>query len=37
MKSIQVKIASDVVCPWCLIGKRELEKAIEELKSEYLK
>lgn len=35
MKSIQIKIASDVVCPWCLIGKRELEKAIEELKSEY--
>ena len=35
MKSIQVKIASDVVCPWCLIGKRELEKAMETLKSDY--
>lgn len=35
MKTIQIKIASDVVCPWCLVGKRELEKAIEELKSEY--
>ena len=27
-------MVSDVVCPWCYIGKRRLEKAIESLKLE---
>ncbi len=33
MKIAQVKIevASDVVCPWCYIGKRRLEKALKLL------
>ena len=26
---IRVDVVSDVMCPWCLIGKRRLEKAIE--------
>lgn len=26
---IQIDIWSDVVCPWCFIGRRRLEKAIE--------
>ena len=29
---LKVDVISDVVCPWCYIGKRRLEKAIEELK-----
>jgi predicted DsbA family dithiol-disulfide isomerase len=26
---LQIDVVSDVVCPWCFIGKRRLEKAIE--------
>lgn len=28
-KLIRIDVVSDVVCPWCYIGKRRLEKAIE--------
>jgi len=28
MKKLQLEVASDVVCPWCYIGKRRLEKAL---------
>lgn len=28
---IKIDVVSDVVCPWCYIGKRRLEKAIEQL------
>jgi len=28
--SMQVEIWSDVVCPWCYIGKRRFEKALEQ-------
>lgn len=28
-KAIKVDIISDIVCPWCLIGYRQLEKALE--------
>ena len=28
MKTLQVEVASDVVCPWCYIGKKRLEKAL---------
>ena len=27
---MQVEIWSDVVCPWCYIGKRRLERALGE-------
>jgi predicted DsbA family dithiol-disulfide isomerase len=27
---MQVQVWSDVVCPWCLIGKRRLETALEK-------
>lgn len=30
---MKVEIWSDVVCPWCFIGKRRLEKAIEVLRA----
>jgi len=29
MKRIKVEMVSDVMCPWCWISKRNLEKAIE--------
>jgi predicted DsbA family dithiol-disulfide isomerase len=32
---IKVAIVSDVVCPWCYIGKRRLEKAIATLSEKY--
>lgn len=28
---IKIDVVSDVVCPWCIIGYKRLEKAIEEL------
>jgi predicted DsbA family dithiol-disulfide isomerase len=31
---VKLEIASDVVCPWCYIGKRRLEKALGLLKNE---
>ena len=33
-REIQIEIASDVVCPWCYIGKRRLEKALALLGNE---
>ncbi|MEG3756138.1 DsbA family oxidoreductase [Psychromonas arctica] len=30
-KKIQLDIVSDVVCPWCIIGYKNLQKAIDEL------
>jgi len=32
---IKVDIVSDVVCPWCYIGKRRLERAIDSLKDRF--
>jgi len=29
---VKIDVVSDVVCPWCYIGKRRLEKAIDQLK-----
>src|SRR5262245_54451618 len=29
--TISVDVVSDVICPWCFIGKRRLEKAIAAL------
>ena len=31
---IHVEIWSDVVCPWCYIGKRRFERALEKLAGE---
>ena len=30
-KKLKIDIVSDVVCPWCTIGYKRLEKAITEL------
>jgi predicted DsbA family dithiol-disulfide isomerase len=35
VKPLKVEVASDVVCPWCYIGKRRLEKALALLNSEF--
>ena len=35
MKTLAIEVASDVVCPWCYIGKRRLEKAVGLLKNEF--
>jgi predicted DsbA family dithiol-disulfide isomerase len=32
---IKIDVVSDVVCPWCYIGKRRLEKAVVELSNAY--
>jgi len=31
--SLAVDVVSDVVCPWCYVGKRKLERALDELKA----
>ncbi len=31
---IKIEIVSDVVCPWCYIGKRRLERAMSHLKDQ---
>ena len=33
-RQIEIEVASDVVCPWCYIGKRRLEKALALLDGE---
>lgn len=33
--TLQVDVVSDVICPWCFVGKRRLEWAIAELGPEY--
>lgn len=32
---IKIDIVSDVVCPWCYIGKRRIEKAMKALSGEF--
>jgi predicted DsbA family dithiol-disulfide isomerase len=34
-KIIKVEIVSDVVCPWCYIGKRRFERAVDQLKDNF--
>jgi predicted DsbA family dithiol-disulfide isomerase len=34
-EKITIDVISDVVCPWCYIGKRRLEKAVDQLKDQY--
>lgn len=34
MKKLTIEVASDVVCPWCYIGKRRLQKALDLVKDE---
>ena len=34
VKPLTIEVASDVICPWCYIGKRRLEKALALVKDE---
>ena len=29
--TLNIQVFSDVICPWCLVGKRRLERALDEL------
>jgi len=33
--TVKIDVVSDVVCPWCYIGKRRLERAVDELSHKY--
>ncbi len=33
--TLKIEIYSDVICPWCYIGKKRLEKALEMVRGEY--
>lgn len=35
MQTIQIDVVSDIVCPWCYIGKRRLEQALAQLDNLY--
>ena len=32
--ALAVDVVSDVVCPWCYVGKRKLERALDELRQQ---
>jgi len=34
LRALRIEIASDVICPWCYIGKRRFEKALSLLDGE---
>lgn len=34
MNTVQIDIVSDVACPWCYIGKKNLDKALQEIGQE---
>ncbi|MEI8015525.1 MAG: DsbA family oxidoreductase [Nitrospira sp.] len=31
-RGVTIEVYSDIVCPWCYVGKRRLERALSELK-----
>ncbi|ART81361.1 hypothetical protein CBP31_00860 [Oceanisphaera profunda] len=35
MNKIQIDIVSDIACPWCAIGYARLERAMQQLATEY--
>tara|TARA_B110000014_G_C20114084_1_gene587807 strand:+ start:741 stop:1394 length:654 start_codon:yes stop_codon:yes gene_type:complete len=35
MDTLKIDIVSDIVCPWCVIGFRNLKQAMQELEAEY--
>ena len=35
MENLKIEIVSDVVCPWCVIGFRNLKLAMDSLKDEF--
>ena len=35
MSTLTIDVVSDVVCPWCFIGKRHLDKALAQWRAEH--
>jgi predicted DsbA family dithiol-disulfide isomerase len=35
MTQFNIEVVSDTVCPWCYVGKKKLDKAIEEYKLKH--
>ncbi len=35
MSTLTIDVVSDVVCPWCFVGKRHLDKALAEWRAEH--
>ena len=33
----RIDVISDVICPWCYIGKRQLERALDLLEHQHLR
>jgi predicted DsbA family dithiol-disulfide isomerase len=34
-KLIQIDVSSDTVCPWCFVGKKNLDKAMEQTMDKF--
>lgn len=34
-KLMQIDVSSDTVCPWCFVGKKNLDKAMEQSKDNF--
>lgn len=34
-KLITIDVSSDTVCPWCFVGKQNLQKAIDSAKDRF--
>ena len=34
-KLMQIDVSSDTVCPWCFVGKKNLERAMEQTMDKY--
>jgi len=34
-RSVTIDVVSDVICPWCFIGKRRLEKGVAALDGQH--
>ncbi|KAJ0980146.1 hypothetical protein J5N97_008401 [Dioscorea zingiberensis] len=34
-KLIKIDVSSDTVCPWCFVGKNNLEKAMDQMKDQF--
>lgn len=35
MKTVNVDIVTDYICPWCYVGKKRFQNAVDKLKEDY--
>ncbi|MGB6175393.1 MAG: DsbA family protein, partial [Methylocella sp.] len=33
---LQVEVISDAICPWCYVAKRQLDRAVEVLREDFV-